>query len=350
LGLSGTISEGIVSGVRSGEEASEFMKSLSRRDMYHDMGYDLDALWVQTTAPISHGNSGGPLVNSRGEVIGINTWCIPQEFGANLGFAQSSLIIRKVLDASGRTVHPLSSLPPPRKKSEKVLEGDPDKSLAFWKSFNQLKIELQKKTEAAEKQLLKIEGRNPRNPMWGLNGRLKKQASAYGELLKLYTKYETDVKSLDNDGADPELLVMSLAESTFTKQIVNLYKQLQSIASNQLVDDADLLDQHRQSKAQFESKRTELDVQLDVLRLKMSAKYHINFPTLEALQKEQAQQKDPDETLRSWTDLSGKYKLRAKYSGRKNGKVRLKKEDGSELLIPLDKLSKDDQEYLKNRK
>jgi S1-C subfamily serine protease len=84
-GLDFSASEGIVSGLRSSEELRQF-------------GADVLGTWLQTTSPISGGNSGGPLVNSAGEVVGINTMTLRS--GQNLNFAISCEDIRSALEQS----------------------------------------------------------------------------------------------------------------------------------------------------------------------------------------------------------------------------------------------------------
>ncbi len=58
-GVTGSLSEGLIS--------SDKLRGKDPRNP------DLPKLYLQHSAKIDHGNSGGPLVNSRGEVVGVNT-------------------------------------------------------------------------------------------------------------------------------------------------------------------------------------------------------------------------------------------------------------------------------------
>jgi WD40 repeat protein len=88
------------------------LRQLSARDIYREMEYDSNAEWIQTNAAISPGNSGGPLVNSRGHVVGVNSFNIPS--GQNLNFAISYVSIRRILDQRDASVRPLAELPAPK--------------------------------------------------------------------------------------------------------------------------------------------------------------------------------------------------------------------------------------------
>ena len=84
FGLTGTVTSGIVSALhRSMESPNNFPIKNS----------------IQTDAPINHGNSGGPLIDMRGRVIGVNTQ-IQSDSGGNdgVGFAIPSNTVRSVAD------------------------------------------------------------------------------------------------------------------------------------------------------------------------------------------------------------------------------------------------------------
>jgi len=77
FGFESSVSTGIVSGVRR----------------------DGDRVLIQTTAPISPGSSGGPLLNQKGEVIGIATSSLAE--AQNINFATAINELKKVRDQAG---------------------------------------------------------------------------------------------------------------------------------------------------------------------------------------------------------------------------------------------------------
>jgi hypothetical protein len=84
LGLENSVSDGIVSGFRKFEDGKN---------------------WIQTTAPASHGNSGGPLLVMDGKVAGVLTWKAGE--GENLNFAAPSKMIVPLMANSA--VQPLGT-------------------------------------------------------------------------------------------------------------------------------------------------------------------------------------------------------------------------------------------------
>jgi serine protease Do len=84
FGLSNTVTVGVVSA--SGREQPLAVRGRS------------EAL-IQTDAAINRGNSGGPLLNVRGEVVGINTMIVSNQTGGNLGigFAVPINTVRDIL-------------------------------------------------------------------------------------------------------------------------------------------------------------------------------------------------------------------------------------------------------------
>lgn len=86
FGLARTVTLGIVSNTDR-----TFYPTESRIDEYET---GLFANWIQMDTPIAQGNSGGPLVDMTGKVVGINTRGIP---GQNLNFAIPIDVAKKVV-------------------------------------------------------------------------------------------------------------------------------------------------------------------------------------------------------------------------------------------------------------
>jgi S1-C subfamily serine protease len=84
LGLSNTVSDGLVSALRP-------------------IGAQVSLL--QLSAPISPGSSGGPIIDERGQVVGVSTLMITK--GQNLNFGVAINAVKPMLDAKVAT--PLSA-------------------------------------------------------------------------------------------------------------------------------------------------------------------------------------------------------------------------------------------------
>lgn len=112
LGLTGTVSDGIVAAIRTGH--------LGTSDL------DTDATWIQSTAAISPGSSGGPLLNGDGQVVGVIA--SSRVGGQSLNFAIAAKHVADLLkEAPGRT-WTWYALPFPRREQDKVTGGGDSES------------------------------------------------------------------------------------------------------------------------------------------------------------------------------------------------------------------------------
>ncbi len=76
-GYEGTVSNGIISGIREADKL------------------------IQMTTPISPGSSGGPVINSKGEVVGVSV--LSRKEGQNLNFAVPSNYVKTLIKKSEKT-------------------------------------------------------------------------------------------------------------------------------------------------------------------------------------------------------------------------------------------------------
>jgi trypsin-like peptidase len=171
-----TLSQGIVSGIRPGD------------------GYK----YFQISAPISHGSSGGPIFNSKGEVIGIAVATI--EEGQNLNFAVPIDYARGMVLSMG-SAKSLASIyepepekpvqsattaggPPASSVASNVVISDEMKKSSFWYVQSKLHVWTRKEAEAELGE--PVRSRNSFDANKNINGEIL----AYNDPTKLLRELE----------------------------------------------------------------------------------------------------------------------------------------------------------------
>lgn len=258
-GLESTVTNGIVSAVRLGTELRDNFKTTTGQDVYtNHQHYDLDAVWIQTTAPISGGNSGGPLVNHRAEVVGLNTW--HRTDGQNLNFAISIEHVKRMMESTQSGPQPLASLPPPRRSTH--THGPADKTLAYWDEIGKINRALYDRVRRTPR---------PHVPP------LRKRSPAFFTKLAAYYKKVADflpdtahkLRNLDIAGVDGDLVLVATNDALQLENIARTLRKLSidaEIGTRVSIYDMDEI-----------YKQTAL---YDLIRLTLSGRYQVQFPNI----------------------------------------------------------------------
>jgi len=173
VGYDNTFSEGLVSGLREQEHRSV----------------------VQTSAPISSGSSGGPLLDARGRVIGVNTFVQVERSGhtivENLNFAVASDEVHEILDKAYKA-----------RKASRLAQGKPLDNLAaedFARAYELISKEEVLEAAGIVDSLAKQYPKNLQVRL--LQGRLNMQMNFMDEALKAFQA----AARLDPTNAEPHV-------------------------------------------------------------------------------------------------------------------------------------------------
>jgi S1-C subfamily serine protease len=357
VGQPNVIAPGMVSSVRTGKEVSDLMDRLGK-DVYEKaMRYTKDANWVQHTAPMSHGNSGGPLVNEKGEVVGLNTMNFAAEGSANSGqalnYAISAIHLDKLLQSADKTkVRAWSSLPAPREHQGIARLGDVGRTLTVWKEMNRSLNALNKKIAICDEKLKKIPQGNPARPMQGLSGRMKRKGKICEEMYAAYKEYAAKVRAIDTLNADVSVLNIKVNESELAQHTADTCHDIAMAMSN--ISDLGIAEAMEFKLFALKEITKNMRSSREVLRVELTHKYDKEFPTLEETENETPSADTTKKhdagadhsVMRTWTSSSGNYHIKAKFLGMEDGKAKLEKPDGTVLRIPPSSLSEKDRQFL----
>jgi hypothetical protein len=369
IGLSGTVAHGNVAAIRSGKELADLWDRQHGKGAFKsEFRYDMDCVWIQHDAPISHGNSGGPLVNRKGEVLGLNTLGL----GENLNMAISVKHMHDLYNKASEQPRAWSTLPTGKGpgSSGYVGGGDPAKTLAAWKTFNRGMHEFKSRVDNAQKKLESVPKADPRFPMRGMQVRNIKLQAAMKAMGAAYCDFATKIKQIDMKKVNMELENFLFKEAIVLDRTGKAYRDL---ASSVAMDDPDAAEWADAKARAYKDYLEKFDMEYELHRAKLGENFETEFPTVEQTAEDdeknppddQPEKKtaaagsegddigffsgDHDSGYRIWTSANGERQVDAKYLGVTDDgqKVRLKRKlDGKELVVPVKALVKADRRYI----
>ena len=237
------------------------------RDVYTERGLDLDAIWIQTTAPISPGNSGGPLVNELGEVVGVTTWMLPG--GKNLNFAVSALHLKQLAEHAAKSVKPPSDLPAPIRKRRGFSVGSAENTLEYWN----------KRVEIEQKMLDKQFDKRPKTIFTTKVAANQVFIRWLRALAKLQIEYAVQIFEMPIKGVDKELVLAFQEEAQVSRLMGGKYYELATLLK---ICDSTTVDNYACISQEFVnlSNRNEkvYYARLGELRIVFSKRYGVAFP------------------------------------------------------------------------
>lgn len=370
-GLSFTATTGIISAIRAGTEIDA----------------DRDGTWIQVDAAISPGNSGGPLINSAGEVVGMSTLA---SIGTaqNLNFGVSSTDINAAIRQASNSA-PLTLASGLGKVKMKEESGDSpslgeakisDEAFAEYvstgiKDFDELLKSLRNESTRMSmdlKEMKKGENRLPlalqggdtpiarikvpgqRSPKWFFESDTIKQMVVQRQIerIKVLTKLKTEIRDktdaeslyalLWNHG--PPLSVRHNESIGYADELIVVHAFNEHDALVDL-DDTPYLLWAPSTAGMSAGEILEGPVYVaGTTTAKLRSGLPMAVTVLQLVSEKQIRAavekatESPD-GFRTWKDKSGSFSIKAKLLGHDVNKVVLQKEDGTIVNVPLDKLS-----------
>ncbi len=366
VGLSGTIAHGTVAAIRTGQELADLMDRQQGKGFFKSwFKYDMDCVWIQHCAPISPGNSGGPLVNTKGEVLGLNTL----GGGENQNFAISAKHLRELLSKAGLQPKAWPTLPKGKgpESTDFMGGGDPAKTLAAWKAFNRGMYEFKHRIDSADRKLESIPKAVMTRGVQTRNKKLQAVMKSYGDA---YCDFASELRQIDKKKINVHLQDFLFKEAIVLDRVGKSYKDLASSIS---MDNSDAAEEAEAKAKAYKDYLERIDTEYDTLRTKLGESFDSQLPTVDQTKEEDeknppAEQagakpvvpgslgddtpffpEEADSGYRIWTSADGEYQVDARYLDVTEDRqtVRLKrKSDGKELEVPVKRLVKADQRYI----